>query len=74
MITKTLLSILSIGLIVSAFGQKLSIELTFTAIDDSTYVQLDSIKVMNRTHGGETVSYWPDTTLTLEITQGDLLL
>jgi len=38
------------------------------------YTQLDSIKVMNRSKGGETMIYWPDTTLTLEISQGDLLL
>jgi len=54
--------------------QNLTLDLTFTAVNNETYIQLDSIKVMNRTQGGETVIYWPDTSLTLEITQGDLLL
>ena len=52
-------------LIMSAFGQKPTLELTFTAIDSAAYVQLDSIKVMNRTKGGDKVLYWPDTSLVL---------
>ncbi|MCX6233771.1 MAG: hypothetical protein NT175_03490 [Bacteroidetes bacterium] len=48
-----------------AFGQRPTIELTFTAVDNTSYVQLDSIKVMNRTQGGDTVLYYPDTVLTL---------
>jgi uncharacterized protein (TIGR02145 family) len=59
---------------VDMIGQKPAIELTFTAIDNAAYAQLDSIKVMNRTQGGDTVLYWPDTTLTIGITSGDLLL
>ena len=42
-----------------------TIELTFTAVDSTQWVQLDSIKVMNRTQGGDTVLYWPDTVLSL---------
>lgn len=61
--TKVFLSILAVVLIVSAYGQNL--ELTFTAIEDSTNVQLDSIKVMNRTQGVDTMLYWPDTVLIL---------
>jgi len=72
--SKILLTILALFLLLSAFGQKASIELTFTAIDSAAYVQLDSVKVMNRTQGSEVVIYWPDTTLTLGIAQGDLLL
>ncbi len=60
------LSILALGLIVSAFGQKPSLELTFTAIDSAAYVQLGSIKVMNRTQGCDTVLYWPDTVIVLD--------
>lgn len=56
------------------FSQRNTIDLTFTALDRNTYVQLDSIKVMNRTLGKDTVVCWPDTTLTLEAAQGDLLL
>ncbi|MCK4678411.1 MAG: T9SS type A sorting domain-containing protein [Bacteroidales bacterium] len=62
---KIFLSILALALMISAFGQKPSLELTFTAIDSVAYVQLDSIKVMNRTQGGDTVLYWPDTVLNL---------
>jgi len=40
-------------------------ELTFTAINNTTHAQLDSIKVMNRTQGTDTVLYWPDTVLTI---------
>jgi uncharacterized protein (TIGR02145 family) len=40
-----------------------TIELTFTAVNNASFVKLDSIKVMNRTQGGETMIYWPDTTL-----------
>jgi len=42
-----------------------TIELTFTAVNNTDWIQLDSIKVMNRTQGTATVLYWPDTTLSL---------
>ncbi len=64
--TKILLTVTVLFLILSAIGQKATIELTFTAINNATYVQLDSIKVMNQTQGGDTVLYWPDTVLILE--------
>lgn len=70
--TKIFLTITTLFLITSAFNQ--TIELTFTAIDSAAYVQLDSIKVMNRTQGGEAMIYWPDTILSVEITTGDILL
>ncbi|MCX6233768.1 MAG: hypothetical protein NT175_03475 [Bacteroidetes bacterium] len=60
----TLLLILAFASMM-AFGQRPIIELTFTAVDSATYAQLDSIKVMNRTQGGDTVLYWPDTVLNL---------
>jgi len=60
----------SLGLL----SQRSNLEFTFTAENNGVYVQLDSIKVMNRTQGGETMIYWPDTTLSLEINPGDLLL
>jgi hypothetical protein len=72
--TKILLTILVLGLYVSTFGQKQTLDLTFTAVDSATYVQLDSIKVMNRTQGVSEMLYWPDTTLTFLITPGDQLL
>lgn len=63
--TKTLLTVIAFICMLSTFGQKVSLELTFTAIDNTAYVQLDSIKVMNRTQGGDTVLYWPDTVLVI---------
>ena len=72
--TKIILSVVALAVMANAFCQKSTIELTFTAIDNASYVQLDSIKVMNRTQGGASVIYWPDTTLTMEINPGDLLL
>lgn len=72
--TKTLLTIIALIFMLSAFGQKQSLELTFTAVNNTAYVQLDSIKVMNRTQGGEAMIYWPDTILSVEITTGDILL
>ena len=72
--TKVLLSTIVIGLIANAFGQRQTIDLTFTSIDNAAYVKLDSIKVMNRTQGNDTTLYWPDTTLTVTLTPGDLLL
>uniref|UniRef100_UPI00405679A6 hypothetical protein n=1 Tax=Candidatus Electrothrix sp. TaxID=2170559 RepID=UPI00405679A6 len=52
---KKILTIAALFSIIAAFGQRPSIELTFTAIDSADYVQLDSIKLMNRTQGGDTV-------------------
>jgi len=56
------------------YSQRSTLDLTFTAVDSADYVQLDSIKIMNLTQGGETMIYWPDTTQSLEINPGDLLL
>jgi len=53
-------------LISGTFSQITTLELTFTAIDSAAYIQMDSIKVMNRTQGGDTVLYWPDTVLSLD--------
>lgn len=72
--TKIILSVFVLTVMASVYGQKPTIELTFTAINNAAYVQLDSIKVMNRTQGGDNVLYWPDTTLTIEIPPGDTLL
>jgi uncharacterized protein (TIGR02145 family) len=68
--TKIFLSILALALMLSALGQKPTLELTYTAIDSASYVQLDSIKVMNHTEGGDTVLYWPDTVLVLDYQVG----
>jgi uncharacterized protein (TIGR02145 family) len=60
----TLLILLTIASVM-AFGQCPTLQLTFTAVDSTVWVQLDSIKVMNRTQGGDTVLYYPDTVLML---------
>jgi len=72
--TNILLSVLALFLMPASFGQKATFDFTFTAVDSGAYVILDSVKVMNRAQGNDTVLFWPDTTLTLEINQGDLLL
>ncbi len=64
--TKTLLLILALGIIVSAFSQKPSIELTFTAENNGQYVPLDSILIENLTQGGDTTLYAPDTVLVID--------
>ncbi|MBW6460708.1 MAG: T9SS type A sorting domain-containing protein [Bacteroidales bacterium] len=56
-----LFATISLGL----FSQRPTLELTFTAENNGVYVQLDSIKIMNRTQGGDTVLYWPDTVLSI---------
>ena len=62
---KHILSILILCLMsICSQGQ---IELSFTALDNTSYVQLDSIKVMNRTQGGDTLLIWPDTVLVLSM-------
>jgi uncharacterized protein (TIGR02145 family) len=60
-----LLFFLLSGIISGTMGQN-TINLTFTAADNTAYVQLDSIKVMNRTQGGDTVLFYPDTVLGLD--------
>lgn len=49
----------------NSFAQKDVMELTFTAINNTNHVQLDSIKVINQTQGSDTMLYWPDTILSL---------
>ena len=64
---KIILSVVALSVMASAYGQNSTFDLTFTAVDNSSYVQLDSIKVMDRTQGGDTVLYWPDTVLSIII-------
>jgi uncharacterized protein (TIGR02145 family) len=61
---RIILLVLSILCILNGL-QPQHIALTFTAIDSTAWVQLDSIKVMNRTRNVDTLLYWPDTTLIL---------
>jgi uncharacterized protein (TIGR02145 family) len=63
MIKNTLLLVLSCFVFTNLHSQ--NIVLTFTAIDNTEHVQLDSIKLMNRTQESDTVLYWPDTIILL---------
>lgn len=64
--SKLFMIILLIINTVIVYCQRPTMELTFTAIDSTAWVQLDSIKVMNHTQGGDTAMYWPDTVLMLD--------
>ena len=59
---KSLLSVLAVGLFVSAFNQN-TLELTFTAVSNGQYVPLDSVLIENLAQGGDTIVYTPDTLL-----------
>ena len=48
------------------FGQT-NIELKFRGVYDTNWVQLDSIKIENLTQIGDTMLYYPDTTLSFTI-------
>ncbi len=50
----------------AGFAQQ-NTSLTFTGINNTNYVQLDSIRIMNRAWDCDTVLHWPDTVLTLTI-------
>ncbi len=63
--TKILLSVLALGIIISATGQRAMIELTFTAVNQGQHVQLDSILIENLTESVDTTLYAPDTVLSL---------
>ena len=64
--TRTILSLLAFAMMISAFGQKATIELTFTAENNGQYVPLDSILIENLTQGGDTTLYAPDTVFVLD--------
>ncbi len=52
---------------VPAFGQ-FSMELSFSALNNLDYIQIDSVKIMNKSQGSDTVLYYPDTLLMLNYT------
>lgn len=64
--TKTLISVLLLGLTQSAFGQNATMELTFTAEDNGQNIPLNSILIENLTQGGDTTLYSPDSVLVLD--------
>lgn len=63
--TKILLTVLALGLMISATGQRATIELTFTAENNGQWVPLDSILIENLTRNTDTTLYDPDTVLAL---------
>jgi uncharacterized protein (TIGR02145 family) len=65
MAKRIFLFILISGVSFNVFAQKI-IEITFTAIYDTTYTRLDSIKIMNRSKGVEMILKWPDSLLVLD--------
>jgi len=65
-----LIPIFSIGIFTNAFGQKPTMELTFSAENNGQYVPLNSILIENLTQGGDTTLNAPDTVLSLEYNTG----
>ncbi len=51
-------------------GQGSRIVLKFTAVFNTEHIHTDSIKIMNRTQGGDTVLFWPDTVLVTNLWVG----
>lgn len=47
-----------------------TIELSFTGKYDTLHIPIDSIVVENLSQGGDTTLYYPDTTLTMDVTTG----
>jgi len=62
---KIFLLILPVFLSLMIFSQNRGTDLSFTALNGTTYIQLDSIKVINLSQACDTVLMWPDTVLSL---------
>ena len=69
-----LLTLFVLVFTMAAAAQKELLNLTFTAVNDDAYIQLDSIRVINRVQGTDTLLVWPDTTVSLEIMPYDRML
>lgn len=52
------------------FGQKPAISLTFTAVNDTNWYQLDSIRVVNCSQDCDTMLYYNDTVLVIDLPLG----
>jgi uncharacterized protein (TIGR02145 family) len=63
--------ILSLLLVLKASAQ--DIELSFSATKNGTYVQLDSIKIMDADLSNQTTYYWPDTVISMQTPNKDLI-
>ena len=64
--TKISLSVLALGFVISAFSQRATMELTFTAVDNEQNVPLTSIFIENLILGGDTTLFAPDTVLVID--------
>jgi uncharacterized protein (TIGR02145 family) len=71
---KAILTLTAFIIVVVVFGQKVTINLSFNAINNLTQIQLDEIEIMNKTQGVDTIIYYPDTSISYMITPGDMLL
>ncbi|MDZ7741195.1 MAG: FISUMP domain-containing protein [Bacteroidota bacterium] len=68
---KKVLITLSLAVLISlGVSAQQTMQLTFTAIDSTYYTQLDSIKIINRAKDCDTVLYWNDTVLVLDVNVG----
>ena len=65
---KTFISLSLAVISMMTYGQRPVIELSFQAVNNTSWIQLDSLRVVNQTEGGEIVLYYPDTVLELEYT------
>ncbi len=63
---KLCIIILALLVVSNIFGQT-NIDLKFTGVYNTNWVQLDSIKIENLTQNGDTMLYYPDTTLSFTI-------
>ncbi|MCF8364291.1 MAG: hypothetical protein K9H16_00825, partial [Bacteroidales bacterium] len=68
--TKILFLLAAVAISVSAFSQRPTLEIHFTAKHQDQHVPLDSIFIKNLTQGGQTMLYYPDTTLVLDYVLG----
>lgn len=62
---KILLPLFLMALGNSTLAQRPPIEITFTSVNNIAYLPLDSIRVINLSHGGETLLVWPDSVLAI---------
>jgi uncharacterized protein (TIGR02145 family) len=67
---RIIIIVLALMLAYGLYSQKPILKLIFTSVDSANNVQIDSIKVMNRTQGNDTVLYYPDTILVLDFLTG----
>ena len=68
---KSIFTFLILLIFLFASAQKSDFQLSFTALDNITYVKLDSIKIVNRSQGNSYMLYWPDTSILLNNNTGD---